>query len=152
MTTIDTNILTTVAEALCRQAGYVPFLWHINDVRQVNAERGFGLTLTDAECLDVLTDARDNVPAEIGMSFEAIAIELECLAENRPAIADTAALRSTLDTLSTELARLAAQMAVLAEVQGDGMSGRAITEAIGQWAARPEKTGAPCPSTIGGQP
>lgn len=43
-TTETTTVLKTVAEALYRQAGYVPFLWHIDDVREVNTERGFGLT------------------------------------------------------------------------------------------------------------
>ena len=44
MTTTDTTILKIIAEALYRQAGYVPILWHIDDVREVNTERGFGLT------------------------------------------------------------------------------------------------------------
>ena len=84
-TTETTTILKAVAEALYRQAGYVPFLWHIDDVRVVNQDREFFLDLTDAECLEVLTNARDNVPADIGMSFDAIEVELECVAEIRRA-------------------------------------------------------------------
>ncbi len=114
MTTTDNTILKTVAEALYRQAGYVPFLWHIDDVRTVIEDREIPLVLTDAECLDVLTDARDNVPADIGMSFDAIEVELECVAENRAASTDLpGAVRGKLDALSTELARLAAQAAAL---------------------------------------
>lgn len=120
MTTTDTAILKTIAEALYRQAGYVPFLWHIDDVREVNEDRETPLALTDAECLAVLINARDNVPADIGMSFDAIEVELECVAENREGGPDlTDAVRGNLDALSTELARLAAQMAaVLAEMNG----------------------------------
>lgn len=138
MTTIETTtILKAVAEALYRQAGYVPFLWHIDDVRVVNQDREFFLDLTDAECLEVLTNARDNVPADLGMCFEAIAVELECWAENDlGSAAAMNAVRGKLDTLSTELARLAAEAAaVLDEMQGEGMSG-----------------GAKCPRIIGGQP
>lgn len=118
-TTETTTILTTVAEALYRQAGYVPFLWHIDDVREVNEDRETPLALTDAECLEVLTNARDNVPADIGMSFDAIEVELECVAENREGSADTATLRTKLDALRAETARLAEQMtAMLAEMNG----------------------------------
>lgn len=113
MTTTDTTILTTIAEALYRQAGYVPFLWHIDDVREVNEDRETPLVLTDAECLAVLINARDNVPADIGMSFDAIEVELECVAENREGSADTLnAARHKLDRISAEMA------AVLAEMNG----------------------------------
>lgn len=140
MTTTDTTILTTVAEALYRQAGYVPFLWHIDDVREVNEDRETPLALTDAECLAILTNARDNVSADTGMSLWIIEIELECLAENREGSADTATLRTKLDALRTETARLAAEAAaLLAEMQGEGMSGRV-------------ERGAKCPRIIGGQP
>lgn len=140
MTTTDTTILTTVAEALYRQAGYVPFLWHIDDVREVNEDREIPLVLTDAECLAILTNARDNVSADTGMSLWIIEIELECLAENREGSADTATLRTKLDALRTETARLAAEAAaLLAEMQGEGMSGRV-------------ERGAKCPRIIGGQP
>lgn len=119
MTTTDNTILTTMAEALYRQAGYVPFLWHIDDVREVNEDRETPLALTDAECLAILINARDNVPADIGMSFDAIEAELECVAENREGSADTATLRTKLDALRTETARLAEQMtALLAEMNG----------------------------------
>lgn len=83
MTMTDTTILTTVAEALYRQAGYVPFLWHIDDVREVIEDRDIPLALTDAECLEVLLNLRDNVPADLGMDFDAIAAELEAWEENR---------------------------------------------------------------------
>lgn len=118
-TTETTTILTTVAEALYRQAGYVPFLWHVNDVREVNEDRETPLALTDAECLAILINARDNVPADIGMNFDAIEAELEYVAENREGSADTATLRTKLDALRTETARLAEQMtAMLAEMNG----------------------------------
>ena len=113
MTTTDTTILKIIAEALYRQAGYVPFLWHIDDVRKVNEESELSLTLTDAECLEVLTNARDNVSADTGMSLGIIEIELECLAENREGSADTLnAARHKLDRISAEMA------AVLAEMNG----------------------------------
>lgn len=118
-TTETTTILTTVAEALYRQVGYVPFLWHIDDVREVNEDRENPLALTDAECLAILTNARDNVSADTGMSLWIIEIELECLAENREGSADTATLRTKLDALRTETVRLAEQMtALLAEMNG----------------------------------
>lgn len=118
-TTETTTILTTVAEALYRQAGYVPFLWHIDDVREVNQDRETPLALTDAECLAILINARDNVSADTGMSLGIVEIELEFLAENREGSADTATLRTKLDALRTEAARLAEQMtAMLAEMNG----------------------------------
>lgn len=153
-TTETTTVLKTVAEALYRKAGYVPFLWHIDDVRMVIEDHDIALALTDAECLEVLENVRENVPADLGMCFDAIAVELECWADNSlGSAAAMNAVRDKLDRISTETARLAAEMAaVLAEMQSDGMSGRAITEAVGHWPERPEKSGATCPSIIGGQP
>ena len=138
MTTIETTtILEAVAKALYRQAGYVPFLWHIDDVRMVIKDHDIALALTDAECLEVLENVRASVPADLGMCFEAIAVELECWVENGLASAAAMnAVRDKLDTLSVGLARLAAQAAaLLAEMQGEGMSG-----------------GAKSPRIIGGQP
>lgn len=153
-TTETTTILKTVAEALYRKAGYVPFLWHINDVRMVIEGHETALSLTDTECLEVLENVRDNLSPDLGIYFEAIAVELECWTENREGSTDLpGAVRDKLDRISTETARLAAEMAaVLADLQSDGMSGRAITEAVGHWPERPEKSGATCPSIIGGQP
>lgn len=72
MTTTDNTILTTIAEALYRQAGYVPFLWHIDDVREVIEDREIPLALADAECLQVLLNLRDNVPADLGMGGDGL--------------------------------------------------------------------------------
>lgn len=120
MTTTDNTILTTIAEALYRQAGIVPFLWHIDDVRTVIEDRDIALALTDAECLEVLKNVRESVPADLGMCFDAIAVELECWADNRlGSAAYMNAVRDKLDRISTETARLAAEMAaVLTEMQG----------------------------------
>lgn len=70
-------ILEAIAEAIYRRAGYVPFLWHINDVRQLIEDRELPLSLTDAECLEVLANARQNHDAEFGMTWDAIEAELE---------------------------------------------------------------------------
>lgn len=140
-TTETTTILTTVAEALYRQAGYVPFLWHIDDVREVNEDRETPFALTDAECLAILINARDNVSADTGMSLGIVEIELEFLAENHEGGPDlTGAVCGKLDAFSVALAHLAAEAAaLLAEMQGEGMSGRV-------------DRGAKCPRIIGGQP
>lgn len=80
--TTDT-ILRTVAEALLRQAGYVPFLWHIDDVRRVIEDREISVAFTDAECLQVLENALENHDASIGMSWDAIEAELGPFLERR---------------------------------------------------------------------
>lgn len=94
-TTTDTTILKTVAEALYRQAGYVPFLWHIDDVRMVIEGHEMTLSLSDEQCLEVLENVRENLLPDLGMYFEAIAVELECWAENHPGSADMLPVNDT---------------------------------------------------------
>ena len=81
MTDTIKKFLTTVAEALLAQAGYVPFLWHIDDVRSVIEDWEIDITLTDAECLEVLENALENHDADIGMNWDAIEAELGPLIE-----------------------------------------------------------------------
>jgi len=83
MTDDETTELVATAKAILRQAGYVPFLWHIDDVRCLIEDREIGLTLTDAECLEVLDNAHDNHNAEIGMNWDVIEAELGPLLERQ---------------------------------------------------------------------
>lgn len=50
----NNTILKTVAEALLDQAGYVPFLMHITDVRKAAAAINPAELLTDQDCRQVL--------------------------------------------------------------------------------------------------
>lgn len=78
------TILITIADALYRQAGYVPFPWHISDVRHVIEDRELSVTLTDAECLQVLDNAFSNSEvAEFGVTWDTIEAEIETLVEFR---------------------------------------------------------------------
>ena len=59
------------AEKILRSLGYVPILWHIDDVRKVAQEDELG-TFTDDECLEVLDGVCDNHDADVGVDWIAL--------------------------------------------------------------------------------
>lgn len=83
MTDEETSQSVATTEAILRRVGYVPFLWHIDDVRTLIEDREIDLTLTDAECLEVLDNAHENHNAEIGMNWDVIEAELGPFLERR---------------------------------------------------------------------
>jgi len=70
------------AEDLLRSLGYVPILWHIDDVRQCAQESDLG-QFTDAECLEILDTARKYHDAEWGISWEVLRFHTEDYAASR---------------------------------------------------------------------
>lgn len=75
--------LVAIAKTILRQTGYVPFLWHIDDVRGLIEDREIKITLTDAECLEILDNAYENHNAEFGMNWDVIEAELELFLERQ---------------------------------------------------------------------
>lgn len=120
MTTDHTDIFKAIAAALYREAGCIPFPWHIDDVRHVAECREIVITLTDEDCLAVLENARDNHSAEFGMGWDEIEAELRCLAECRDeeSAGDTER-RATLDLLRGSLAHASRLAAELTSGEGD---------------------------------
>ena len=81
--TNENTLFTAIAKALLRQAGYVPFLWHVTDVRCLIEDRGLNVTLTNGECLGILENADRNHDANIGMNWDALEAELTTYLETR---------------------------------------------------------------------
>ena len=65
------------AEKLLRSVGFVPILWHIDDVRKVATENDLG-ELTDEECLEILDGVIDNHDADTGIDWSALGQYASC--------------------------------------------------------------------------
>ena len=71
-----------IAEWLLRRIGFVPFLWHIDDVVCCADYNEIGFVPSKERCFAVLDNARDNHNAEYGMNWDVILAELEAIKPN----------------------------------------------------------------------
>ena len=65
------------AEWLLRRIGYVPILWHIDDVREIAEQDDVGFVPTEEECFQVLDNATDHHNAEHGIGWDDLSAELD---------------------------------------------------------------------------
>jgi hypothetical protein len=68
-----------LAEWLLRRIGYVPTLWHVDDVAACAEDNDIGFVPTREQCFEVLDDVRRFRTAGGDMSWDAILAELEAI-------------------------------------------------------------------------
>ena len=73
------HINQRLAEWLLRRIGFVPILWHVDDVRDTAEQYELGFVPTKEECFQVLDHANENHNAEYGIGWDDLATELETL-------------------------------------------------------------------------
>ncbi len=73
------RIIQRMAEWLLRRIGYVPILWHVDDVAACAVDYDIGFVPTRKECFEVLDNARENHNSEYGMNWDVIAAEIDAI-------------------------------------------------------------------------
>lgn len=73
------------AEWLLRRIGYVPILWHIDDVREIAEQDDVGFVPTEEECFQVLDNATDHHNAEHGIGWDDLSAELDQIKNDKEA-------------------------------------------------------------------
>lgn len=79
------HINQRLAEWLLRRIGFVPILWHVNDVRDTADRYELGFVPTEEECFQVLDHANENHNAEYGIGWDDLAAELKALKSGQDA-------------------------------------------------------------------